>query len=132
MRFRVAGESPLLARRGRSTEDAFGGISGRMPKARPPLAPHPPSPLEDWERTFIKETVERFFGADAIVRNFGPDPRRLQIHVETSRDDGLVKDDCVGVLNCKIERDAISLTVTKQGTRIWGSAKVAYRQGVII
>ena len=81
---------------------------------------------------FIKETVLRFFGDDAVVRNFGPDPKRLLLHVETSRGDGLVKDDCIGVLNCRIERDQISLTVTKRGTRVWGSAKVAYRQGVII
>lgn len=66
------------------------------------------------------------------MRNFGPDPNRLQIHVETSRDDGLVKDDCIGVLMCKIVRDQISMTVTKRGRRVWGSAKVAYRQGVII
>ena len=67
-----------------------------------------------------------------MVRNFGPDPKRLWLHVETSRDDGLVKDDWIGVLMCKIERDQINVTVTKRGTRVWGSAKTAYRQGVVV
>ncbi|MBL8547681.1 MAG: hypothetical protein JNL81_14535 [Hyphomonadaceae bacterium] len=103
-----------------------------MPKASPPSPPLSPHPLADWEATFIKDTVVRFFGDDAIVRNFGPDPKRLLLHVETSKPDGLIKDDCIGVLNCRIERDQIALTVTTRGTRVWGSAKIAYRQGVII
>lgn len=103
-----------------------------MPKAKPPTEPRAPHPLADWEAAFIKEAVERFFGADAVVRNFGPDPKRLWLHVETNRPDGLVRDECIGVLNCKITRDEIAITVTKRGTRIWGSAKIAYRQGVIV
>ena len=103
-----------------------------MPKAKPPSPPQLPHPLTAGETSLIKEAVERFFGNDAVVRNFGPDPNRLEIHVETSRDDLFARDECVGVLMCGIVRDQISMTVTKRGTRVWGSARVAYRQGVII
>jgi hypothetical protein len=103
-----------------------------MPKARPPLEPLPPAPLADWEAAFIKETVLRFFGADAVVRSFGPDPKRLQLHVETGRSAGMTGYECAGVLSCKIDRDGIDLVVTKRGERVWGDAKIAYRQGVVL
>ncbi len=32
----------------------------------------------------------------------------------------------------RIEREQISLDVTRRGTRIFGDAKLAYRQGVIL
>jgi hypothetical protein len=33
---------------------------------------------------------------------------------------------------CEMARDYISLDVTKRGTRVRGSAKLAYRQGEVI
>ena len=42
------------------------------------------------------------------------------------------KYDCLGVLLTRIDRRQISLEVTKRGTKIRGSAKLAYRQGVIL
>ena len=103
-----------------------------MPQAKPPVPPVPPAPVTPAEQRFIKVTVKRFFGEDAVVRNYGPDPKRLRLHVETKKADGLKRYDCLGVLMTRIERDQISLDVTKRGTRIFGSAKIAYRQGVVL
>lgn len=103
-----------------------------MPKARPPLEPVTPFPLSKWEVLFIKETVGRFYGNGATIRNFGPDPLRIEIHVETDRAVvRMERYDCLGVLMTKIERP-IGLTVSKRGNRIGGYAKIAYRQGVVI
>jgi hypothetical protein len=102
-----------------------------MPKARPPLEPVAPLPLTQAETAFIKETVRKFFGDDAIVRNFGSDPKSLLIHVETSRSSIGERDDCIGIMYCRIDRP-IDLTVTKRGSRVRGLAKIAYRQGTIL
>lgn len=103
-----------------------------MPVASPPTPPRTPAPLREGEREFIKETVERFYGRDAVVRNFGPDPDRLEIHVETDADLDLRKYDCLGVLLTRIDRRQIGLETTKRGAKAHGSAKLAYRQGVIL
>jgi len=103
-----------------------------MPAAKPQSPPEPPAPLSEQEAVFIKDTVRRFFGDDAVVRNFGSDPTCLALHVETDRDIGMAKYDCLGVLMTRIDRASIGLDVTRRGTRIHGSSKVAYRQGVII
>ena len=81
---------------------------------------------------FIRRTVKRFYGDNAVVRNYGPDPRRLLLHVETDIAPGMERYDCLGVLMCAIDRDEIDLAVTKRGRRILGKAKIAYRQGVIL
>lgn len=103
-----------------------------MPVAKPQSPPTPPAPLSVDEVAFIKDTVRYFYGEDAVVRNFGPDPVRMDLHVETDRDIGMAKYDCLGVLMTRIERDHIALEVTRRGTRIHGSSKLAYRQGIII
>ncbi len=54
------------------------------------------------------------------------------LHVESDKDDSLARHECLGVLMCDIVRDQITLEATTRGRRIWGSAKVAYRQGVIL
>lgn len=102
-----------------------------MPVAQPPSLPQSPAPLSDDEIYFIKDTIRRFCGENAIVRNFGPDLARMQLHVETDRDIGMAKYDCLGVLMTRIDRD-ILLEVTKRGSRIHGSAKLAYRQGIVL
>lgn len=103
-----------------------------MPVASQPLPPKTPAPLRAGERDFIKEAVERFYGHDAVVRNFGPDPNRLELHVETDADDDMRKYDCLGVLLTRIDRQQVSLEVTKRGAKAHGSAKLAYRQGVVL
>jgi hypothetical protein len=103
-----------------------------MPVASPPVPPRTPAPLRDSERDFIKEVVRRFYGQDAVVRNFGPDPERLELHVETDADDDMRKYDCLGVLLTRIDRRQVSLEITKRRTKAHGSAKLAYRQGVIL
>jgi hypothetical protein len=103
-----------------------------MPKAHPPSEPQPPAPLNLAEAQFIRTTVRRFYGVDAVVRNYGPDPKRLELHVETSVAPGMEQYECLGLLGCEIVRDYIGLEVTKRGTRVRGSAKIAYRQGEII
>jgi hypothetical protein len=40
--------------------------------------------MRDGEDRVIKEIVKRYSGEDAVVRNFGPDPAHLCIHVETN------------------------------------------------
>jgi hypothetical protein len=104
-----------------------------MPKADPRLAPLSPFPLEDNEALFIKDTVRRFYGADAVVRNFGPERDRLMLHVEASQlPEGHGYWDCCGIINAKIDRSQISLCVTKRGQRLRGEAKIAYRQGTVL
>jgi len=102
-----------------------------VPKARPPSDPVSPSPLSPAEAAYINQTVRRY-GTDAIIRNYGPDPKRLHLHVETTKDTGMEYHECLGLLMCNIVRDQISFAVTKRGTRIRGNAKLAYRQGVVI
>lgn len=103
-----------------------------MPVASPPALPRTPAPLREGEQDFIKEAVRRFYGQDAVVRNFGPDPDRLQLHVETDADDDMRKYDCLGVLLTRFDRDEVSLEVTKRGAKVRGSSKLAYRQGVVL
>jgi hypothetical protein len=103
-----------------------------MPEARPPMDPIPPAPLSSHEADFIKRTVRRFYGDDAIIRNYGPNPRRLDLHVETSIAPGMERHECLGFLMCEIARDQISLEVTERGRPLRGSAKIAYRQGDVI
>ena len=96
------------------------------------MDPISPAPLGPTEADFIGRTVRRFYGDDAIIRNYGPDPKRLLLHVETGVEPGMERDECLGFLMCEIARDYISLDVTKRGRRVRGDAKIAYRQGVII
>ena len=103
-----------------------------MPKARPPAESDRPAALTATEAEFITRTVRRFFGDDAVIRNYGPDPKRLQLHVETSAEPGTQADECLGVLMCDIVRDYIGLEVTRPGRRVRGNAKIAYRQGEVL
>lgn len=36
------------------------------------------------------------------------------------------------LLMCEIDRDYVSLEITKRGSRVRGSAKIAYRQGDVL
>lgn len=84
------------------------------------------------EADFVKQTVRRFYGNDAIVRNYGPDPKRLELHVETDVEPGMERHECLGLLMCDLMRDYVGLEVTKRGRPARGSAKIAYRQGEVI
>ncbi len=103
-----------------------------MPRASPPLSPQRPAPISEDEQGFVTLVVKRFYGDAAIVRNYGPDPERLDLHVETDIEPGMERYDCLGVLLTRIDRKQISLEVTKRGEKPRGSAKIAYRQGIII
>ena len=103
-----------------------------MPEASPPLPPQSPAILEEHDANFIKETIRRFYGEDAVIRNYGPDPDSLQLHVEANVGRDMRLYDCLGVLFTRIDRPSVSLERTKRGSKIHGSAKIAYRQGVII
>jgi hypothetical protein len=102
-----------------------------MPKAQPALPPKQPAPLTPEEERYILKTIRAYYGDDAIVRNWGADPNRLCLHVESDRDIGLDRHECLGLLMCEIIRDQISLEATRPSGR-WGRAKVAYRQGVVL
>ena len=102
-----------------------------MPSAKPPLPPATPASLRRDEARFIKETVRRYYGDDVVVRNWGSDPTQIALHVETGRNPGMERYDCLGQLMTRIDRQ-ISLDVTKRGRRVSGSAKLAYRQGIVL
>ena len=91
-----------------------------------------PAPITNAEQRFIKEVINRFYGEAAVVRNYGPDPTRLELHVEMDIEPDMRRYDCLGVLMTRIEREQISLDVTKRGTRVRGNVKLAYRQGVVL
>ena len=103
-----------------------------MPEASEPLPPQKPATLTKEEESFIVETVRRFYGDNAVVRNFGPDPDRIDLHVEAEIGRDMTLYDCLGVLLTRIDRAAISLEITKRGSKVYGPAKIAYRQGVIL
>lgn len=103
-----------------------------MPVSKPPLPIEPPAPLELEEAEFIKETVRRFYGPDAVVRTYGPDPANLKLHVETGEDPGSEQYDCAGLIYAHLNRQQIAFEVTKRGTKPRAEAKIAYRQGVIL
>jgi hypothetical protein len=106
--------------------------SEAMPQAKPPSDPVPPAPLAAEEAAYIRQIARQFYGDDVVVRNYGPDPRRLELHIETAKQPGMEQHECLGFLMCEIERDAISLEVMKRGSRLHGNSKIAYRQGDIV
>jgi hypothetical protein len=103
-----------------------------MPVARPASDPVPPASLTDDEAAFIKETVQRFYGPGAMVRNYGPLASRLALHVEADKYPGLELYECLGVLFTRIEREQITLEVTNRKGRGYGRPKLAYRQGIVL
>lgn len=96
------------------------------------MPPEDPASLSSEEERYVLATIEAYYGADAVVRNWGPDPKHLMLHVESDKQDSLARHECLGLLMCEIVRDRITLEATTRGQRIWGSAKVAYRQGVVL
>jgi hypothetical protein len=101
-----------------------------MPPAKPRSPPQTPCDLTPEQAAFIRDNAYRFFGDDAVVRNFGTDPNALCIHVETTEDNRLLAD-FLGVLLTRIDH-VPSVTLTQRGTKIRGNAKIAYRQGQIL
>ena len=102
-----------------------------MPMAHPPLPLTMPAPLTAPEQRYILKAIRSYYGEDAVVRNWGPDPRHLMLHVESDRDIGLDRHECLGLLMCEIIRDQISLVASRPSGR-WKRHKTAYRQGVIL
>ena len=103
-----------------------------MPQAQPRAVPVPPATLNADDVANIKRVVGLYYGVDAVIRSWGPDPRRLFLHVEAAIDPGVERWECLGSLMCEIVRDEIILDVVKRGTRVRGNSKLAYRQGQVI
>jgi hypothetical protein len=78
-----------------------------MPVAKPPLPKETPAPLDPAEAEFIKATVERFYGPEAVVRSYSPDPANLKIHVETGKEPSMEQYDCAGILYARLNREQI-------------------------
>lgn len=70
-------------------------VTNPMPVARLCPDPRPPAPLTEEEATFIKQIVQRFHGPAAIVRNHGPLPSRLDLHIELDKHGGAEKCECI-------------------------------------
>jgi hypothetical protein len=103
-----------------------------MPVARLPSDPVAPARVTEEEAAFIKATIQRFYGPAGIIRNYGPLPSRLDLHVEADQSPGTERWECLGILFTRIDRDQITLEVTKRLSRGHGRPKLAYRQGVIL
>lgn len=103
-----------------------------MPQAKPPTPPKPPAALSDDETTLIREAVARIFGENAVVRNYGPDPTELRLHVEAEDMHYSRVDELLGLIYARIDRQRIGVGFTKRGSRVFGDAKIAYRQGVVL
>ena len=84
------------------------------------------------EARYIVETARRYYGDDAVVRAWSSSPLRLDLHVETDRDIGLQRHECLGLITCEIVRDQVSLAHSVRGQRIDGGAKHAYRHGQVL
>jgi hypothetical protein len=103
-----------------------------MPQAQPPTPPRSPAPLSNAESVLIKGAVTSIFGEDAVVRNCGPDPLELWLHVEANDVEEQRVSELLGLLYAKIARDRIVFSSTRRGSRISGIEKIAYRQGVVL
>jgi hypothetical protein len=101
-----------------------------MPGARSQMPPKTPAPLQPDEIDFVKDTIKRFFGSGTVIRNYGPDADAMRIHIETDRDVSIERYDCLGILTTRL--NVSHLEVSRKGQRIFGDAKIAYRQGVIL
>jgi hypothetical protein len=101
-----------------------------MPEAHPPLAPAPPASLRVGEA----EVISHYYGADAVIRNWGarPDESFASRGNEPRKAGVGIRYDCLGALFTRIDRKQIDLIVTKRGWPPSGSAKIAYRQGVVL
>lgn len=84
------------------------------------------------EARYIVQAVRRYYGDDAVVRAWSGSPQRLDLHVETDRDIGLERHECLGLITCEIVRDHVSLQHSIRGQRIDGGAKHAYRHGRVL
>jgi hypothetical protein len=101
-----------------------------MPPANPPTPPCKPCELTQEQASFIRETAQRIFGSEVVVRNYGTDANALRIHVETDAH-SLVVADFIGALVTRIDHIP-SVSVTKRGEKPRGDAKFAYRQGDVL
>lgn len=103
-----------------------------MPQAKPPTPPRSPAALSDTEAAFIKAAVGRIFGEDAVVRNYGPNPTELRLHVEAVDVQEPRVSELLGLLYARIDRDRVGVGFSKRGSRVTGDNKIAYRQGVVL
>jgi len=67
-----------------------------MPVARPPQAPKLPAPLRPGEADYIRKTLKQYYADYAVVLKYGPNPSRLELHVETSTQPDIERYECLG------------------------------------
>ena len=81
-----------------------------MPQAKPPTPPRLPAALSVAEVSLIKAAVGRIFGEDAVVRNYGPNPAELRLHVEAVDVQRRVSE-LLSLLYARIDRNRIGVAL---------------------
>lgn len=90
-----------------------------------------PSQLPEELAILVKEAAQSAFGDDAVVRSYGEDVAKLQLHVECSAVPTFGCAEMIGQLLTKIDHVPI-VHATQRGSKVSGNAKIAYRQGYIL
>jgi len=103
-----------------------------MPQAKPPVPPKPVAELSAAEAALVREAVDRIFGSDAVVRNYGTLASELRLHVEAQDVAEPRVSELLGLLYARFDRDRIGVGFSKRGARISGDTKIAYRQGTVL
>lgn len=102
-----------------------------MPASKGPLPTRKPSLLPEELAILVKEAAKSAFGNDAVVRSYGEDVAKLQLHVECSDEPTFGCAEMIGQLLTKLDQMPI-VAVTQRGSKVSGNAKIAYRQGYIL
>jgi hypothetical protein len=87
--------------------------------------------LPDELAAFVREAAKAVFGEDAVVRSFGEDAAKLELHVECSCKPTYGLAEMIGQLLTRLDHMP-SIEVTRRGSRVIGIAKIAYRDGIIL
>lgn len=90
-----------------------------------------PCELSEEMSAFVRMKAREIFGSDAVVRNYGPNPNALQIHIEVAAYECLAREVFQGELMTRTDHiPHVELTIRGETPR--GGAKIAYRQGDIL
>jgi hypothetical protein len=102
-----------------------------MPESKGPLPQRTPARLPEELAVFVRDAAQSVFGKDAVVRSFGEDVSRLEIHVECSCKPASALAELIGQLLTRLDHMP-SIAMTRRGTRVSGKARIAYRDGLIL